>query len=296
MTYGCASELDFRLGELPPSPRPGRVLLTTPEYFQVEYVINPHMENHVGSVDSGQARKQWNALKDAYEALGVETHVQAGLAGMPDMVFCANQTLPVPPVQGERPQVILSRMFAAQRADEVAAYEEAFGTLGYDPVRIPDEVGSFEGMGDALWHPGVRLLWGGSGFRTDPAVYHALSEKLNVPVVTIRLEDPDFYHLDTCLSVLSRTSALIYPGAFDRDALSLIHALFERVIEAPESEARRLFACNAHCPDEESVLIQRGCVNTVSALQTAGFKVVELDTDQFLKAGGSVFCMKQMFW
>ena len=31
-------------------------------------------------------------------------------------------------------------------------------------------------------------------------------------------------------------------------------------------------------------------------LREAGFEVVELDTDEYLKSGGSVFCMKLMYW
>jgi N-dimethylarginine dimethylaminohydrolase len=112
----------------------------------------------------------------------------------------------------------------------------------------------------------------------------------------IRLDDADFYHLDTCMSVLDERTVLIYPGAYDADGLSLVRALFEHVIEAPETEARGLFACNAHCPDRKHVIIQRGCNQTNAALTAAGFVPVEVDTDEFLKSGGSVFCMKQMFW
>jgi N-dimethylarginine dimethylaminohydrolase len=31
-------------------------------------------------------------------------------------------------------------------------------------------------------------------------------------------------------------------------------------------------------------------------LREAGFTPLELDTSEFIKAGGSVFCMKLMFW
>ncbi len=296
MTYISASELDFRLSDLPHVALPGRVLFTSPEFFQVEYVINPHMHGHVGSVDTELAWAQWSALKAAYDGIGIETSVQTGLVGMPDMVFCANQTLPSPPVGEGVNRVVLSRMYSEHRAPEVEAYARTFASFGYETLPAPPGVGSFEGMGDALWHPGRRLIWGGYGFRTDRRVYEPLSKALNAPVALIRLEDPDFYHLDTCLSVLSESSALIYPGAFDADGLSLVHALFEEVLEAPEDESRGLFACNAHCPDGKHVIIQRGCSRTVSALSNAGFDVIEVDTDEFLKAGGSVFCMKQMYW
>ena len=57
-------------------------------------------------------------------------------------------------------------------------------------------------------------------------------------------------------------------------------------------EAHALLACNACCPDGRNVLMQRGCERTGAALRAAGFTVRELETGEFLKSGGSVFCMK----
>ena len=281
---------------LPAIPRPGRVLLTTPDHFEVAYVINPHMEGNVGDVDPGRARSQWEGLRDAYERLGLEVSVLGGAAGLPDMVFCANQTLPYQTPGGER-GVVLSRMHAAQRKPEVGHYEAFFEGQGYEVHGLdPDLPGDFEGMGDALWHPGRYLLWGGYGYRTDRQVYDRFESALGFVVVPLKLEDPDFYHLDTCLCPLDEQTALIYPGAFDDEGTAALKAHFPRIIEAPEDEARRLFACNAHCPDGTHVLIQAGCTTTTRLLQAAGYDVVPVQTDEFLKSGGSVFCMKLMFW
>ncbi len=281
---------------LPAIPRPGRVLMTSPDHFEVAYVINPHMAGNVGEVDRQRARGQWEALRETYERLGVETAVVAGATGLPDMVFCANQTLPYQTPGGER-GVVLSRMHAAQRKPEVDHYERFFQGEGYETHGLdPDLPGDFEGMGDAIWHPGRYLLWGGYGYRTDPQVYTRLGDKLGFPVRTLSLTDPDFYHLDTCFCPLDEETALIYPGAFDADGLATIRAHFRRTIEAPESEARTLFACNAHSPDGEHVIIQRGCTETAALLQAGGYQPVEVDTDEFLKSGGSVFCMKLMYW
>ena len=281
---------------LPAIPRPGRVLLTTPDHFEVAYVINPHMEGNVGDVDPGRARSQWEGLRDAYRRLGLEVSVLGGAAGLPDMVFCANQTLPYQTPGGER-GVVLSRMHAAQRKPEVEHYEAFFEGQGYEVHGLdPDLPGDFEGMGDALWHPGRYLLWGGYGYRTDRQVYDRFESALGFVVVPLKLEDPDFYHLDTCLCPLDEQTALIYPGAFDDEGIAALKAHFPRLIEAPEDEARRLFACNAHCPDGKHVLIQTGCTTTTRLLQAAGYDVVPVQTDEFLKSGGSVFCMKLMFW
>ncbi|MEZ4700882.1 MAG: arginine deiminase family protein [Rhodothermales bacterium] len=290
-------DLALTLEALPALPAPRRVLMTSPLHFDVLYVINPHMEGHIGAVDRSRALEQWEALKAAYEALGIAPAVIEGVAGQPDMVFCANQTLPFVSGGGKHRGVFLSRMDAPQRRGEVVHYERFFADAGYETVRLPESTaGSFEGMGDAIWHPGRALLWGGYGYRTDSTVYPFIAERLNVPVILLELIDAEFYHLDTCFSVLDEETVLIYPGAFTSAGLALIEAVFTRIIEAPEDEARSLFACNAHCPDGRHVLIQRGCRRTNQRLREAGYEPVELDTDEFLKSGGSVFCMKQMFW
>ncbi len=296
MIYHNASEVDFQLDGVPEMPSPSRVLLTRPDHFDVEYTINPHMEGNIGSVNKEEALEQWKSLRQLYEALGIEASVIPGEEGLPDMVFCANQTLPfIKTVSGER-GIVLSRMYAPQRAPEVPFYASFFEEVGYNVHPLPDSVSDFEGMGDALWHPGRFLLWGGHGFRSSIAAYSFLNEILGVRILVLKLKDPDFYHLDTCLSVLDEDTALIYPGAFDAEGLDLIRTVFRRVLYAPEDEARSFFAVNAHCPDGHNVIIQAGCDQTISVLRREQFNPIEVRTEEFLKAGGSVFCMKQMFW
>lgn len=295
MIYHSIHELDFNLDDVAAVASPGRVLMTKPDYFEVRYVINPHMEGNVGEVDATRARRQWDELIRQYESLGIEVETVPGVANLPDMVFCANQTLPFQRADGSR-GVVLSRMHSPHRAPEVPYFERVFQSLGYDAVSLPEDVTDFEGMGDALWHVGRQLLWGGHGFRSSLEAYEYLAEVLGVRIIVLRLEDPDFYHLDTCLSIINESTALAFPGAFDRRGMELIHGLFPTLVEAPDHEARKLFACNAHSPDGQHVIIQKGCPATVGRLRSAGLTPVEVETDEFLKAGGSVFCMKQMFW
>jgi N-dimethylarginine dimethylaminohydrolase len=211
------------------------------------------------------------------------------------MVFCANQTLPFR-LSGGIQGVVLSRMHSKHRTAEVPYYERFFQARDYLAHSLPEHIPDFEGMGDALWHAGRELLWGGFGFRSSLEAYEYLAERLGVRILVLKLEDPDFYHLDTCLSIINMSTALIFPGAFDQAGLELISSIFPVVVEAPEDESRKLFACNGHSPDGRHVIIQRGCEVTVDRLRSVGLRPVEVDTDEFLKAGGSVFCMKQMFW
>ncbi len=297
MVYTSTDALDFRLAELPSLPRPNRVLLTTPTHFDVEYVINPHMSENVGTVNNDLAFQQWKAIRATYTALDVSPSVVNGQSGLPDMVFCANQTLPFYQPEDDRRGIILSRMHADERKEEVPYYADFFESLGYEVEHLPGDLdAAFEGMGDAIWHPGRFLLWGGYGFRTSAAAYETISDLLGVPVVLMELTDADYYHLDTCFCPLNPGHVLVAPQAFNDEGLALIDNCFDTVIEAPDDEARHQLACNAHCPDGEHVLIQEGCEGTTERLRAHGFLPIELDTSEFLKAGGSVFCMKQMIW
>lgn len=295
-TYTHTSQLDFTLSNLPKMEWPGKVLMITPTYFNVEYVINPHMEGQIGQVDRTRARQEWNSLKEAYHDLGMDVHILEGVEGLPDMIFCANQSLPFLDKEGGK-KAVMSKMFAPQRKEEVTIVEEWLQSVGYQTI-TPDlsDDESFEGMGDALWHPGKRLLWGGYGFRTSVRVYEQLAEILEAPVLALELTDENFYHLDTCMCLLNESAVMIYPGAFTDGGLQLIHSVFETVIEVNRKEAENGLAVNAACPDGQNVLIHKGLTNTNSKLKSAGFTVHEHSTTEFLKSGGSVFCMKLFYW
>lgn len=295
MVITSLNEILFDLKDLPTMPLANRVLMTEPTFFEVVYVINPHMKGNIGEVDKNRAMEQWNTLHASYQSLGLQVETIPGIPGQPDMVFCANQTLPFWNPDGSR-GIVSSRMYAPQRRGEVVHFEKHFSERNYLAIQLPHSDSFFEGMGDALWHPGRRLLWGGYGFRTDLDVYRFISNTLDTTVITLELLDPDFYHLDTCLSLLDETTAIVYPQAFQPEGIRKIKELIPNVIEAPEDEARNLFAVNAHSPDGKHVLIQRGCKQTCNQLLDHGYIPLEVDTDEFLKAGGSVFCMKLMHW
>lgn len=291
-----ADQLDFEIDDIPAMPIPKDVLMVTPRYFSVEYVINPHMAEHVGQVNKLEARNEWDVLKSTFEQIGLAVHTIEGEQGLPDMVFCANQSLPSIDAEGKK-QVIMSIMHADQRKEEVPYFEQWYRQNGYEIQYLDDDtVEDFEGCGDAIWHTGRRLLWGGYGYRSSIQAYEQIADTLDVPVIALQLVNEEFYHLDTCLCVLDEQTALIYPEAFTEEGLALIHGVFDKVINASKYEATKLFACNATCPDGQNVIIQQGCTDVNKNLRDAGFAVHEVSTYEFIKSGGSVFCMKMMLW
>lgn len=288
------SDLNFTLAEIPSMPLPTGALMVTPEHFTVEYVINPHMEGHIGTVDRAKAMDEWKQVRDAFIDSGVKIHEIEGQTGLPDMVFCANQSLPYIDADGKK-HVVMSIMHADQRKDEVAFIEQWYRQNGYMIHHLDREViTDFEGMGDAIWHTGKRLIWGGYGFRSSLDAYKVVSDTFGVQVIALELLHPAFYHLDTCFCMLNEDTALIYPGAFTDEGLALIRALIPNIIEANQHEAEVLFACNATCADGKNVVIQYGCLDVNAKLEAAGFTVHEVSTDEYRKSGGSVFCMKML--
>jgi N-dimethylarginine dimethylaminohydrolase len=291
-----ADQLNFELSSLPGMPFPHKTLMVQPTYFSVDYVINPHMQDQVGKVDPLKAKTQWEAIKSIFLQIGIEPKAVKGRENLPDMVFSANQSLPFIDEEGNN-HVVMSIMHTRQRKQEVPFIEQWYRQNGYHIHHLKEETnGDFEGCGDAIWHTGKRLLWGGYGFRSSMNALEQISEMFDVPVISLQLADEMFYHLDTCLCILDRNTALIYPAAFTDEGLALIDAVFERIIHATKQEATEFLACNAVCPDEKNVIIQQGCTDVNKKLRDAGFAVHEVDTSEYLKSGGSVFCMKQLIW
>ncbi|MEZ5991877.1 MAG: arginine deiminase-related protein [Planctomycetota bacterium] len=271
-----------------------RVLMATPEYFNVESVINPWMQDAEGNlnlVDAAKARQQWDALADAYRGIGVQVEVIEGQPGLPDFCFAANQSLVCRNASGN-PIAVMSEMASDTRRTEVAHFRHWYEAQGFTVVDCPHDLRPFEGTGDAIRHHGRHAFWGGVGPRTSPDAWSFVAETTDACVIPLNLRDPRFYHLDTCLAVLSPRAALYVPAAFDDAGRSLLAAGFDDLIAVSDHDAAN-FACNAHCPDAQHVLLQQGSAQTLEALVKRGFTVIELDTSEFMKSGGSVFCLKQ---
>jgi N-dimethylarginine dimethylaminohydrolase len=286
----------FRVEELPALPHPTGVLMCPPDHFAVVDVKNPHMAGNVGRVDRAKAAQQWVALRSAFDEAGLLPADIAPTADCEDMVFTANQTFTGPDAAG-RPTCLLSSMRHPSRRREVPAFEEWFTRHGWRIVGPFPPEPWFEGGGDALWHPGRRLIWCGHGFRTGAAVQSRLVETFGCPVFSLALLRDTFYHLDTCLCPLDEHAALYVRSAFTDEGRALLARGFEHLYEVDADEASKGFACNAAGVSlTRSVVIDRRAVKTARLLRGIGYRVIEVDTGEFLKSGGSVFCMKQWLW
>lgn len=263
------------------SPRP-RVLMCPPTHFSVDYDINPWMTGNRDQADRGRAQRQWENLH-ALVADAADVELIPHVPGLPDMVFTANAGLVY------RDLAVPSRFRHAERAGEEPHFTQWFAGARF-AVDLLDGI-EFEGAGDALLDRAAPRLWFGYGHRSDARAAAALQERLGLEVVPLRLVDPRFYHLDTCLCPLSGGELLYFPAAFDETAQAAIAARVPEDQRIAVSEEDALaFACNAVNLDNV-VILNRASAALRQALAAHGYRVRETPLDEFLKAGGSAKCL-----
>ena len=213
------------------------------------------------------------------------------------MVYSANNCFPFLDQKTGAPTVLMGRMKSVLRQPEIGIFEKWFCDNGYTVKHLKTPFLSFEGNGDALLHPvksaeGKTLVWGGYGSRTDERVYEELTSRFKLEVIPLKLVTPEFYHLDTCFAILNEETVVIQPEAFRADDVQIIKKKFKRVLETDLHENMRTFACNCFSPNGKDVIVQRGAERFAEKLFNLGFHVHPVDTGEFLKGGGSVFCLK----
>ncbi|MEM9161550.1 MAG: TIGR00300 family protein [Cyanobacteria bacterium P01_F01_bin.4] len=260
-----------------------RFLMCAPSYYDVDYVINPWMEGNIHRSSKDRAKDQWQGL---YALLAQHADVDRvdPQRGWPDMVFTANAGL----VLGDR--VVLSRFLHPERQGEEPHFKQWFERQGYTVYELPEDL-PFEGAGDALFDREGRMLWAGYGFRTELDAHGYVAQWLDVEVLSLRLMDERFYHLDTCFCPLANGYLLYYPDAFDAYSNRLIEMRVpaDKRIAVEEDDAVN-FACNAVNIDH-IIVMNKASASLKQRLTDVGFEVKETPLTEFLKAGGAAKCL-----
>jgi N-dimethylarginine dimethylaminohydrolase len=250
-----------------------------PDFYGIEYEINPWMSRSRGSVPE-KALRQWNALYETLKGLGVTVELMTPQPGLPDLVFTANAGLMF------RERFFSSRFRHEVRARESPHFDAWFKAHGFTVEHLPEGM-YFEGAGDALFCG--PTLFAGYRFRSDVQGHQYIASAIGRQVLPIELVDPRFYHLDTCFCPLAPGEAIYYPPAFDGYGRRVLENAIPELLAVPEPEALR-FGCNAVVVGK-TVVHNTGCEQLAADLRARGYEPVAVELDEFLKAGGSAKCL-----
>ncbi|MDJ1114365.1 dimethylargininase [Microbacterium dauci] len=262
-----------------------RYLMCRPEYFTVSYRINPWMEP-TKPTDTAKAVRQWQELYDAYVSLGHEVELIDPVPGLPDMVYTANGGFIV---DGRALGV---KFRVPERSGEERPFMDWFAANGFDvvePVEVQEGEGDFLLVGDTIL--------AGTGFRSVGDSHRELAEVFDREVLSLRLIDPRFYHLDTAITVLDpvegpggveRANIAYLPTAFDAASRTILAERYPDAIEVSDEDGA-VFGLNA-ASDGKHVFISPRATGFAAQLAERGYTPVPVDLSELLLGGGGIKC------
>lgn len=260
-----------------------KILMCPPDYFTVDYVINPWMAGQEGGLDKALVKAQWNNLKATISEYA-DVVTMDPQPDLPDLVFTANAGV----VLGKK--AIASHFMPMERRPEESHYKKWFSENGFSLLDLDEKIG-FEGAGDCLFDRGGPWLWTGFGFRTEIEAHKEIQAFFDAEVVSIKLTDSRFYHIDTAFCPLSNGFLMYHPPAFDFDSRVAIESRVpphKRIVVDTRDAGN--FACNA-VNIGDMVILNKASDPLKARLMLNGFHVREVDLSEFLKAGGSAKCL-----
>src|ERR1700730_9169916 len=160
--------------------RQPRILMCPPDFYGIEYEINPWMKRSRGSTPE-KARGQWQNLHARLVNLGVQVELMTPQKGLPDLVFTANAGL----MFGRR--FFSSRFRHDVRARETPHFDGWFAAHGFTVETLPEGM-FFEGAGDALFCG--RSLFAGYRIRSDVQGHQHIAAALHRQVLPLALVNP----------------------------------------------------------------------------------------------------------
>jgi N-dimethylarginine dimethylaminohydrolase len=273
---------------------------TTFEVLAMQDKQNPYIDIH-HEFDRKKVAVQHKALTEAIKkATGIVYRLPETKVHLPDIVFVANGGLSLPRLP--KPLVLLPQMKWPQRQAELPFLRAMYRQLGIATIPFPTRQ-PFEGQAELKWFDGGRKAVGAYGFRSTRQAFRdleALFQNLyDEPpaVLVLPLQSANYYHLDVAMLEYSDhdqgvvSKCVVHRGAFSPASIKRLKEFLGAdnvsVIDTEDSFCLNAFVDGGHLithkitdPKAKAILEKK-----------TGCRVVEIDTSEFEKSGGSVRCM-----
>jgi arginine deiminase len=259
---------------------------------ELEAVTDPDEAQMLAPLDVDRARRQHDALAQAYRDAGVAVHYvePAGLPP-PNLMFVADLMFMTP--EG----VILGRPASTVRAGEERFVARRLAELGVPILRSVRGNGTFEGADVAWVDPRTVLL--ATALRTNgegAAQVAGLLQEMGVEVVHVGLPYGAM-HLMGTLRFADRDLAIGWPGRVPFAAVEALQAHGYTVRFLPdEREAVHGMALNFVTLGPRHVLMAAGNPVTQAFYEAAGITCHAVEVDELVKAAGGIGCLTGILW
>lgn len=268
---------------------------STFEILPMQDKQNPYIQQF--NVDHKKAKEQHKALLKALKSTGVpvaEYRLSQNNV-LPDIVFVANGGLSLPRLQS--PLILLPSMKFSQRKTELPFLVDMYKKLGIPTIPFPTK-DVFEGQAELKWFFGGNLAVCGPGHRSTQNSFKVLNKffdyiyglhGLDPPRLLITpLISADYYHLDVAMLEVNESTCIVHKRSMSPASIKALRdaGLTVYVIDTKDS-----FCLNAVISNGVLVThkLAPGLRSTLKRL--TGHRLVEVDTSEFEKSGGSVRCM-----
>jgi len=255
---------------------------------ELEEISDPDAANMIAAPDAELARRQHDAMAEAYRKEGVAVHyVQPDIpTPPPNQMFCADTFFMTP--EG----AILARPASTVRAGEERYIARRLADLGAPVVHTLRGQATFEGA-DAMWlDPQTVLL--ARGLRTndegDVQVMEAL-EAMGVAVMVVDLAYGSM-HLMGQLRFLDKDLAVAWHGRIAYAAVQAMRSLGINVVFVPDQkEVREGMALNFVTLGPRRILMAAGNPITQKFYESHGVTCVTIEVGELHKAAGGIGCL-----
>jgi arginine deiminase len=250
-------------------------------------VTDPNGAQMLAPLDADRARRQHDALAQAYRDVGIAVHyVEPPETPPPNLMFVADLMFMTP--EG----AILGRPASIVRVGEERFVARRLAELGIPILRSVRGSGTFEGA-DAAWiDPHTVLL--ATGLRTNAegaAQVATLLQEMQIEIIPAGLPY-GVMHLMGQLRFADRNLAVGWPGRVPHAAVAALRAHGYTVLFLPdEEEMERGMALNFVTLGPRCVLMAAGNPITQAFYEAAGIACQTVEIDELAKAAGGMGCL-----